>query len=224
MSVEKSKKKIVKCLSWNFNAYLRQGARYLVRASSRSLAKFCSVLVVCLMEACSAFSLHHSTCRSYAFGPKQRSQCGHCSAGGGCMRLASERSEERIRSRVKLLAPGSEPVDVVIWLLLTTWLAVAAPAPAPAVAVMLGDWLCALAANLRIEARAVLRANSSPPLDFLRVKMGEAMCCRVKTKTLIVFLLHEKENYIFALTCNGLGDCPRVSCFAGGKPKFFGNG
>lgn len=114
------------------------------------------------------------------------------------MRLASERSEERIRSRVKLPAPGSEAVDVVIWLLLTTWLAVAAPLLA--LAVMPDDWLCALAANLRIEARAVLRANSSPPLDFLRVKMGEAMCC------------------------NGLGDCPRASCLVGGKPKFFGSG
>lgn len=80
--------------------YLRLGGLYCLRASMRSLALVVSVVLADLMLFCMAFSLHHSTWRSNALGLKLRSQWGHRLEATSFMRLASERSEERLRSRL----------------------------------------------------------------------------------------------------------------------------
>lgn len=57
----------------------------MVRASSFSLAALTDFGVEWMLRR--AFFSHHSTCRSNAFTPKQRSQCGHCSETGGAVRF-----------------------------------------------------------------------------------------------------------------------------------------
>lgn len=71
----------------NLKTYLNDGALYLVRANNLPLAVFTSAVGFGLVNR--DFSLHHSTCRSYAFTPNDRSQCGHFSETEPKLRFAA---------------------------------------------------------------------------------------------------------------------------------------
>lgn len=67
--------------------YLNEGALYFVRASNRFLAVLNSAVGFGLVNR--DFSLHQSTCRSYAFKPNDRSQYGHFSVIEPKLRFAA---------------------------------------------------------------------------------------------------------------------------------------
>lgn len=128
----------------NPHSYLRLGGLYCLRASIRSLALLVSVVLTDLIVAWIAFSLHHVTCRSKALGLKLRSQCGHRLEATSFMRFASERSEERNRSRLRLDGAAAVTDPVV-----------------PSV-VSSAPWVAPAA--FRIDPRAVLRLKPELPL------------------------------------------------------------